>query len=180
MLDTNAALTFRPKEIDEITSSEIKNPYAYLYKVTGWLSPKVKRWISGNADTAPVIDTAREQVIDVTSTVGIPLDLSDFLEQLYTFRDGATVRAFLARYPFLISLLLEASLKISSFFPEREASLQIITDPEAAADEQLMVIIIETSSPEEVYDRLERLDSEWWIGAVDRAKGRLCINVEFV
>jgi hypothetical protein len=43
-----------------------------------------------------------------------------------------------------------------------------------------MAIIVETSSPDEAFCRLERFDSEWWISAVGRAKGKLCINVEFV
>lgn len=180
MMHANAALTVRTKETDKITSSETKFPYDYLYKVSGWLSPKVKVWVSGNADTVPVIDTMQEQVIDVTSTVGISLNQSNLLERLYTFRDGVSVRASLARYPFLISLLLEASPRISKHFPGKEICLQVIADPEVAEDEQLMVLVIETSSPEEVYDRLERFDNEWWIGAVDRAKGKLCIDVEFV
>lgn len=179
-MSANAALTARPKEQDKETSSEVKLPFSYLYKVSGWLSPNVKRWLGGNADVAPVIDSVQEQVIDVTSTGGISLDPSDFLELLYTFRDGMNVRAFLDRYPFLVSLLLEASPKINKYFPDKELALQVIIDPEAEKDKQLMVLIIETSSPDDVYEQLERFDNEWWIGAVNRAKGKLCIDVEFV
>ena len=180
MMHANAALTARTKEPDKITSSEVKLPYSYLYKVSGWLSPKVKRWLGGNADAVPVLDGIQEQVIDVTSSGIISLSGSDFLERLYTFRDGVNVRAFLVRYPFLISLLLEANPHLRRHFPEQRIFLEVISDPETIDSSQLVALIVETPSPDEAFDKLERFDKEWWISAVGRAKGKLCINVEFV
>lgn len=180
MMYANAALTSLIKETGEITSAEIKLHYSSLSKVSGWLPPKVRRWLSRNTDDMAVIDTVQEQVIDITSTVSVSLPKSDFLEQVYSVRDSVNVRAFLVRYPFLISLLLEARPKISKYFPGKDVSLRVVADPEVTEDEQLMVLVIETSSPDEVYGRLERFDNDWWVGAVDRAEGKLCIDVEFV
>lgn len=180
MMHANAALTGWTKETDKITSSEINFPYNYLYKVSGWLSPRVKVWFSGNVDTSPAIEAMQEQVIDVTSTtIGISLNQSGVLEQLYTFRDPAIVHLFLHQHPHLISLLLEAISHIRKYFPDQQTFLEVISNPEAVSS-QLVAIIVETSSPDEAFERLERFDNEWWISAVGRAKGKLCVNVEFV
>jgi len=56
--------------------------------------------------------------------------------------------------------------------------LEVADDPEST-DSQLVAIIIVSSSPDEVADRLEQFDRAWWLGAVRRARGDLCITVEF-
>jgi hypothetical protein len=103
------------------------------------------------------------------------------LEQLYTFRGRLEVQRFLEEYPVLAPLLLEAYGKIGSYFgPYPEVALEVVTDPEAADDRQLFAFIGTCLSPDEALDRLEQFDKSWWLSALDRAEGNLCIHVEFL
>ncbi len=101
------------------------------------------------------------------------------LERLYRFRERLDVLGFLERYPFLIPLLLEAYGKIGEYFPYSQVFLEVVTDPEATNDYQLVLFIATNLDPDEADDRFERFDEDWWLDALDRAQGMLCINLEF-
>ncbi len=130
--------------------------------------------------TSPHSDVIEWYEVDETSATGVIPERSTLLENYYTFRDPITVRSFLVQHSFLIPFLFEARVKISEYFADTQVALEVVTDPESVSDDQLVAIIVEASSPDEAFDRLERLDNEWWIDAVGRAKGKLCINVEFI
>ncbi|MDI6792306.1 MAG: hypothetical protein QME81_05485 [bacterium] len=102
-----------------------------------------------------------------------------WLEQLYAFRERGEVLWFLERYPFLGSLLLEASGKIGSYFPDSQLFLEVFTDPETINNYQLVISIATNLAPNEAVERLEWFDEDWWLDALDRAQEKLCINVEF-
>jgi len=102
------------------------------------------------------------------------------LEQLYTLRRHAEVLRFLERRPFLIPLLLEAYSNIANYFgPYPQVFLEVVTDPEAPDDQELVAFIRTNLPPDEVLDRLERFDEDWWLEASHKAQGNLCIHVEF-
>ncbi|MBL7075352.1 TIGR04255 family protein [candidate division KSB1 bacterium] len=101
------------------------------------------------------------------------------LERLYTFREREEVLWFLERYPFLVSLLLDAYKEIGNYFPYSQVFLEVITDPEATEDSQLVIFIATNLAPDKADDRLERFDEDWWLDALDRAQGKLCIDMEF-
>ena len=113
------------------------------------------------------------------STVRVPQAVIQWLERLYTFRKREEVLWFLESYPFLVSLLLEAYDNIGSYFPYTQIFLEVVTDPEASDDYQLVIFIATNFAPDEALGRLERLDEDWWLDALDQAQGKLCINVEF-
>lgn len=113
------------------------------------------------------------------STVRVPQAVIQWLERLYTFREREEVLWFLESYPFLASLLLEAYDNIGNYFPYTQVFLEVVSDPEATNDYQLVSSIATNLDPGEVIDRLEQFDEDWWLDALDRAQGKLCINVEF-
>jgi hypothetical protein len=96
----------------------------------------------------------------------------------YQLRDSERVMSFLQNHSYLCSLLPEARHYIGVYFPNTPVALEVADDPESI-NSQLVAIIIVTSSPDEVSDRLEQFDRAWWLGAIGRARGKLCINVEF-
>lgn len=102
-----------------------------------------------------------------------------WLEQLYTFRERPGVLRFLNKYPFLVSLLLEAHKKIGDYFPNSQVFLEVVTDPETINDHQLVTFIATNLVPDKAVDSLNRFDDDWWLDALDRAQGKLCINLEF-
>ncbi len=60
-----------------------------------------------------------------------------------------------------------------------EVALEVIIDSEAVDDRELFAFIRTSLPSDEVLTKLDRLDHEWWLDAMDRAKGKLCIHVEF-
>lgn len=103
------------------------------------------------------------------------------LEQLYVFRKRMEVLRFLDVHLFLVPLLLEAYAKIGNYFePYHPVFLEVISDPEATNDRQLFAFIGTHLSPDEALDSLEYFDDEWWLDTLDEARGKLCIDVEFL
>jgi hypothetical protein len=114
------------------------------------------------------------------SVVSLPPAVVRCLERLYIFRDREEVLWFLERYPFLVSLLLEAYEEIWNYFPYSQVSLEVISDPEALDEYQLLASISTSLAPDEAIDKLEQFDESWWLDALDRVQSKLCIDVEFL
>lgn len=102
------------------------------------------------------------------------------LENFYVFRERARVAAFLEEHPFLIALLFEAYGQVKQHFGSQPfIFLEVVTDTEAADDRELYAFIPTHLPPEEALKKLEQFDNAWWLGAMGRAEGALCIDVEF-
>jgi hypothetical protein len=101
------------------------------------------------------------------------------LDGVYSYRDRGEVLRFLEKYSFLVPLLLQAPGKISDHFPDPRLTLEVMADPEAVKDRQLLLSIATELSADDAAQRLDRLDESWWLDAVGRAQGKLCIIVEF-
>ena len=99
------------------------------------------------------------------------------IEGLYSLKGKAAVIQFLDEYPFLIPLLLEARKNIRAHFPNSEVSLEVIVDPEAEDDDQLLASVSTSLGAEDVYRRLKEFDRAWWLDALGRSQGLLCISV---
>ena len=126
----------------------------------------------------PVREMQRWQDIG-TSTVRAHQAEILLLERFYSFRERSDVLGFLERCPFLVSLLLEAYRKIREYFPYSRIFLEVVTDPEAVGDSQLVVFIATNFDPDKADRRFERFDEDWWLDALYRAQGMLCMNLEF-
>jgi hypothetical protein len=111
-----------------------------------------------------------------------PLSSTDIesLEKLYTFKGKTEVLQFFEKYPFLVPILLEGYKPTHQYFPDAKLFLQVVTDPEAASqDDDMLWIYIERPKdfePETAIDRLEQLDDDWWIDAEKRAQGKIFIS----
>ncbi len=114
-----------------------------------------------------------------TPTVYIPQATIQELERLYTFKERAKVTFFLERNPFLVPLLREAYDELDNYFPYSPLLLRVFTYPEETNDEQLIMLISTNLSPKEAFANLERFDKIWWLEAIERSDGKLCINVGF-
>lgn len=99
--------------------------------------------------------------------------------QIYTFRRASEVSEFLETEPALIPLLAEARKQIENYFGDVELVIEVITEPEAAGDRELVIFIRTDLPPDEALHRLEQLDDDWWLDASTEAKGKLCIHIEF-
>lgn len=105
-------------------------------------------------------------------------DLED-LERLYSFREPIQVRTFLSEHAFLLPLLDAAHDITMRYFAPLSLSVEVIADPDSADDQQLVLFVVLQDTPAKAFEKLQRFDDEWWLDAMDEAKGRLCISLEF-
>lgn len=101
------------------------------------------------------------------------------LERLYSFRYPTQVKTFLNEHAFLVPLLGAAHDITMRYFAPLSLTLEVIADPNSADDQQLVLFVGLQDTPAEAFAKLQRFDDEWWLDAMDEAKGRLCISLEF-
>lgn len=102
------------------------------------------------------------------------------LSRLYNIRGESEVFKFLEDKPSIISLVLEAHERIRDYFgSSTELVLEVITDPEATEDYELVIFVRTSLSPDDAFRMLEQLDEEWWLDASEDTNEKLCIHVEF-
>ena len=99
------------------------------------------------------------------------------LESLYFLQGKAAVARILDENSFLVPLLLEDREKLDIYFPNSEVSLEVITDPEAEGDYQLLASVSTNLSAEDAYRRLKEFDRAWWLDELGRSQGLLCISI---
>jgi hypothetical protein len=102
------------------------------------------------------------------------------LKNLYVLRDENTIHSFLQEYAHLVDLLLEAYQHIEIYFGSNpRVFLEVVIDPEATNDRQLVAYIRTDLPPDEALSKLQQLDERWWLDAMDRSEGKLCVHIEF-
>ena len=101
------------------------------------------------------------------------------LNRIYTFRKPSEVSDFLSDNVYLVPLLVEAYGKIREYFPSAKLILEVVADPEADKEKELVIFICTNLPPDEALDRLELLDRNWWLDASLDSDEKLCIHVEF-
>lgn len=122
---------------------------------------------------APVVSiTSLEDIIVLEPKV-------DDLTHSFDMINPHEVEGFIAAHPQLLSVLREAPSAITSYFPSAAIRLQILTDPEIPGRKDMFLGILTSLGAEEACERLDRLDKEWSLNAMEKADGLLCIDVEF-
>jgi hypothetical protein len=128
--------------------------------------------------------TEREGVIPGWRQIGQATSLLtgeqvDWLERFYVLRRREEVVDFLSDHPFLLALLQDAQGQIETHFRSySQLILEVVTDPEALDDRELVLFIQTELGPEEALASLDRLDENWWFDASRVSRGMLCIDVE--
>ncbi len=113
---------------------------------------------------------------EITTPTIYPSDIES-LERLYTFRKPTDVLKFLAKYPFLVPLVLEAHGYIRKHFPDSPLFLQYVPDPEID-DPQLVVYIVTKLEPEEAIDRMDEFDADWYRNYPNQDQGKMFFNLD--
>lgn len=98
---------------------------------------------------------------------------------VYTLHDADEVRAFVNAHPVLHPLLEEAPRQIHQFFEGAPLSLEVVRDPEAPQDAQLMLLIHTFLEVDEADALLRALDKSWWLDQISIARGALFITLEY-
>jgi len=123
-----------------------------------------------------------------TSATFISETQLQLLERLYSFRNNTEVRHFFREHPFLAQLLLGARSKIEAHFPDSQGFLEIATDYEAFnhisdamnSDKEIVASISTHLLPEEAMEALNKFYDDWWLKALEAAKGKISFGLEFL
>ena len=100
------------------------------------------------------------------------------IERRFDFDERERVLDYLDRHPHLLPLLVDVADQIPCYFrPDDRALMQLIEDEDIGV-EQLYAIVRSGLDPDEVEARLNRLDEEWWLDAVERADGDLTVDAQ--
>lgn len=102
------------------------------------------------------------------------------LDRLYSFRRPIQVKRFLSEHAFLVPLLDTAYDITTRYFAPLSLALEVVADPDSTDDQQLVLFVVLQCTPAEAFAKLQRFDNEWWLNAMDEARGRLCISLEFL
>lgn len=91
---------------------------------------------------------------------------------IYRLSDPIEIKEFLKNNKYLLHLVTEAHGELQNFFPFSPVSMKVHQN-------ELVIAVITSLSPEEADARLDEFDEKWWIDASADANARLCITVEF-
>ncbi len=101
------------------------------------------------------------------------------LRKRYEFRDKEEVSGFIKANPQLEPLLFEALEPITAVFPASQLYLEIYHNPEYQDSNQLVINIATELSVKEALKELDKIDRGWWGSNINRADGKLSINLAF-
>jgi hypothetical protein len=102
------------------------------------------------------------------------------LEGVYAFRERSKVKSFLERNLFLVLLLVQANDKIKEFFGSPTVVLEVSTDPDDGAYQELWARIQTKAAPADALSTLTRFDDDWWLDASASSHDLLNIKLEYV
>jgi len=101
------------------------------------------------------------------------------LRKKYEFRDKEEVTSFIKTNPQLEPLLFEALEPIAAVFPDSSLSLEVFHNAEYQDSDQLVINISTRLDVKEALGELDKIDRGWWGNNVNRAEGKLSIDLEF-
>jgi hypothetical protein len=151
----------------QVINSEPSSPFRY------WMDP-VLTSLSVSQESK-VVEVNRLEV-NASTELASRTDVERVMS-IYVIQDSAGVRAYLAKYPFLVALLIDASFAIDKRFPGVASELHVISDPEIPKYECLTAMILAPGSFRETKAAAESFERGWWFDAMDRARGKLSIDL---
>ncbi len=106
------------------------------------------------------------------------IEITQSLEQLYTFGRADEIQSFLSANPCLVPLLEEAYPHIRRYFPDAQLLLEVITDTEVAGWVTLFLHII-SSQPEKALGKLHEFEDDYWLDNLDRSQNKLSFSIGY-
>jgi hypothetical protein len=103
------------------------------------------------------------------------------LPSKYEISNFEEIKNFLSRNRFLISLLEEISNKIYQYYgSEQRIALEVFYEPNFPQSSELWISVLTELSAEEARSIMDKLDEDWWLENINRAKCRLNIGIDYV
>lgn len=103
----------------------------------------------------------------------------DKIYKKYMIDNKEEVSDFLYKHQELFFIILEAEKQIRKYFLNDRLGLKIITDPEIANWENLMITIHTKLDVDQAFDQLKQLDNDWWLDVFAQVGNKLNIHIDF-
>ena len=92
-------------------------------------------------------------------------------------RDKKAVLLFLSEHSEVLPVLLEGRGRVSQFFgPNAIVELDIVEDPESDGYRQMFAHIVTSLDQDDVEERLDRFDEEWFLSKMAIVGDLLCYS----
>lgn len=105
----------------------------------------------------------------------------DSLSQNYEIAKFEEVKNFLLKNRFLILLLKEIPNKIYEYYGnDQKISLEVFYEPDFPQSSKLWVTVLTKLAAEEARSIMDKIDEDWWLENIDRAKCKLNIGIDYV
>jgi hypothetical protein len=102
------------------------------------------------------------------------------LEELYEYRNSDEVIDYLQSHPELINFLQESYCYLLKHFgTTAKIALEVVRDPEAQS-KQLIVYVNTSLTIDEALNRLDSLDSEWFLDHISLVGHLINFNLEVI
>ncbi|MDQ3714014.1 MAG: hypothetical protein M3388_17600 [Acidobacteriota bacterium] len=103
------------------------------------------------------------------------------LPSKYEISNFEEVKSFLSKNRFLISLLEEIPNKIFQYYGgEQKIALEVFYEPDFPQSSKLWVSVLTELSAEEARSIMDKIDEDWWLANINRAKCKLNIGIDYV
>lgn len=116
------------------------------------------------------INTTPSWALDTHSSIGLSM-----IEEIFFIDSEKEVVLFLRNNSFLIPIILNAAIEIKRTF---DIPFSLKLDYEGIDDKLYLLIVC--ADYDNSFDSLKRLDNNWWLQHVGKAKGKMNIDLELV
>ncbi len=131
-----------------------------------------------DAKVAPINDVA--ELID-REIHAKTLEQINVLAREYEIHNPPEVAEFLSRNTFLLDLLKEIPSKIFQYYgSEQKIALEVFYEPDFPQSSKLWVSVLTERSAEEARSIMDKIDEDWWLENIDKAKCKLNIGIDYV
>jgi threonyl-tRNA synthetase len=147
-------------------------PKVQEYKDSGYYLDSLSELTRNQSLTPEQIAKSQTKVIDgEVNSLSRKYEISNFEE----------VKNFISKNRFLIPLLEEIPNKIFQYYgSQQKIALELFYEPDFPQSSKLWVSVLTELSAEEARSIMDKIDGEWWLENIDRAKCKLNIGIDYV
>lgn len=139
---------------------------------------ETSNYIKGKIPLAAIEELKPQRKIEETSAILHAIGDIDLLKEVYFFQQTKEIETYLWNNRFLLDILSEAYKQIINIFG-KDIDLQLELHRDYEEDfEELFVVIKSSLKPDQMLVLMDKLDDDWFLGAMDATKGKLNITVE--
>lgn len=162
----------RKKETKNFEAEVLSQSEVQEYRNSGYYLDSISELTRNQSLTAEQIAKSK------TTTV---IEEINALPSKYQISNFEEVKNFLSKNRFLISLLEEIPNKIYQYYgSEQKIALEVFYEPDFPQSSELWASVLTELSAEEARSIMNKIDEDWWLENIERAKCKLNIGIDYV